>query len=291
MAGIRIVECRSVSLQANQPIFMLFRDRIQPPKVERFIGFNKRMIKTAMTQHNLCDQAIHAKVLLCCIFDSLSKSRFPRMSIGERFRKTVSEYTDWNDCERVNLFHLIRAFEAAESVPTEFEPILEWATNKYSREFALSNRPGSNESCISNDPSMEIVRKYWPTGQCGEPKPIGCTRVDQLQHKHLLWLYRNKMVHEYRIPGLWREEWQAESVLENNPHLTNPYYQEVSVVEPEDEKMKITNRWELVYPTDFFLWITETAIANIAEFHERNGSSPFAAYSEGSYWIPPFNEE
>ena len=260
-------------------------------KVERFIEFNQRMIETAMTEQNLSDQSIHAKALLCCIFDSLAKSRFPSgMSNGERFKKTVSGYTSWDDCERVSLLHLLRAIEVAETVPPEFDPLNKWAENLFSIEFPLSNSVGAVESPISNDPDFHKASCYWPTGKRGNLKPIGDISLYQLQHLNLLWLYRNSLVHEYRIPGMG-QEWQSESTLERNPHLNNPYYQEVSVMDPEDKKVKITNRWELIYPTDFFLQITKSALTNIAEFHKQNKSSPFAAYPEGSYWIPPFNEE
>ena len=89
-------------------------------KVQRFIEYNQCMISTAMIDENQKDQSIHAKVLLCCIFDSLAKSRFPNgMSNGERFKKTVVEYSCWSNHERVSLLHLIRALKKA-GIPTNY---------------------------------------------------------------------------------------------------------------------------------------------------------------------------
>lgn len=78
-------------------------------KVDRFIEFNQSMIAVAMRKSNQADQAIHSKVLLCAIFDSITKSRFPNgITNRERFTRTVAEYAAWNDCERVSLLHLVR---------------------------------------------------------------------------------------------------------------------------------------------------------------------------------------
>ena len=134
-------------------------------------------------------------------------------------------------------------------------------------------------------PLLSEVQSYWPADANGDLKPIKKVHLTQLQHKNLFWLYRNSLVHEYRIPGRGAE-WTAELG-------SDPYYQEVAFIEEfsRDTGIRFTNRWELVYPTGFFLQLTQAALTNIAEFHQRNASSPFAAYSEGSYWIPAFNEE
>lgn len=256
-------------------------------KIQRFIEVNQSMIETAtsITDENQKDQSIHTKVLLCCIFDSLAKSRFPNgMSNGERFKRTVAECSNWIDRDRVSLLHLIRAFEVAGTVPPEFEVLHEWAKAEFSNKFPLKKRLFGNEIRISTDPLLQVVQTNWPTDENGKFKCLGSVQIKYLLHKHLLWLYRNRLVHEYRIPGLG-----AESPVRRED---DPYYQELSTGIFQDTGIsRIHSHWELVYPTGFFQQITKTALTNIAEFHKQNETSPFAAYSEGNYWIPEFNEE
>ena len=246
------------------------------------------MIETAtsITDENHKDQSIHTKVLLCCIFDSLAKSRFPNcMSNSERFKKTVAECTNWIDCDRVSLLHLVRAFEVAGTVLPEFEALHEWAKAEFFNKFLLKKSLIGNEILISTDPLLQVVQNNWPTDENGKFKYLGSVQIKYLLHKHLLWLYRNRLVHEYRIPGL-----DFESPF--RPEY-DPYYQQVSTIDfsRDAEISLIHSHWELVYPTGFFQQITKTALTNIAEFHKQNETSPFAAYSEGNYWIPEFNEE
>lgn len=51
-----------------------------------------------------------------------------------------------------------------------------------------------------------------------------------------------------------------------------------------------SNRWELVYPTGFFHQLAVEILRKVANYHLTENSSPFAAYSDGTYWIPTFNK-
>ena len=135
------------------------------------------------------------------------------------------------------------------------------------------------------DPLLRVVQNNWPTDENGNFRHLGNIQIEHLLHKHLLWLYRNRLVHEYRIPGLGSE---SPFRLEYDP-----YYQQVSTIDfSRDTGIRLTDsHWELVYPTGFFRQITETVLMNIAKFHRQNETSPFTAYSDGNYWIPEFNEE
>jgi hypothetical protein len=244
------------------------------------------MIESALTDENKMHQSINAKILLCSIFDSLSKSRFPSgIKNGDRYKKTVVECTDWCDCERISLLHLVRAFEVSGTIPPAFEPLRKWASDEFVKRFPTTKRLIGCHSPVRKDPLLSEVQKYWPTDKINFLGVKVNVRLEHFQHKHLLWLYRNSLVHEYRTPGRGSERTAR---LE-----TDPYYQEVSNISElsPDFGMKFTNRWELVYPTGFFLQVARSALSSIAEFHKQKNTSPFAAYSEGTYWIPSLNEE
>lgn len=254
-------------------------------KVKRFIEFNDSMIVAAMAEYNRADQSIHSKVLLCAIFDSLAKSRFPDCAgNAERFKRTIAEHSNWQDCERVSLLHLVRALEIFPALPPEFLKLNTWACDQFSRQFPLTDRLLSVSTPISKDPTISEVQAYWPTSADGNPKRLGRVHLLQLQHKNLLWLYRNSLIHEYRIPG---QGWERNTSTENEP-----FYQQVATITElsSEAGMKFTNRWELIYPTSFFHQLTNRVLTSVADYHLKHGSSPFVAYSEGSYWIPDFNE-
>ncbi|WP_124082540.1 hypothetical protein [Pseudomonas aeruginosa] len=255
-------------------------------KVSRFIEFNRLMIKSAIQDHNLDHQGVPAKVLLCSILDSLSKSRFSGvLSNGKRFISMLDACSDWEEKDHVSLLHLARAFEIEPHESSDFSEAKVWISQQMERRFRLSNRLLSVQMKIANDPSMGSVLERWPKNSDGSPKALGGLNLSKIQHKSLLWSYRNSLVHEYRIPGRGAERRLGQD--------SSAYYQQVSAVEGLDLEngLRFSNRWELIYPTGFFRSLAEHVLQRVAEFHLLNGSCPFAAYSQGSYWIPAYNDE
>ena len=140
----------------------------------------------------------------------------------------------------------------------------------------------SNNKAISSDVEIEAILDLWPT-QNGKPIKIGKVLPHQLKHEYLLWLYRNSVVHEYRSPGRGVELGQYV------PEYA--FYQEMATVSEIDEKeFKFTSHWELVYPYRFFINLCKEALDVVSLLHNKNKTSPFQAYSEGTFWLPNFNE-
>ena len=255
-------------------------------KVQRFIQFNQEMIDVAVAECNRRHQSIHAKVLLCAIIDSLAKSRFSNISANrERFIKTVEQCSEWQDCDRVSLLHLKRALELTEDIPDEFSSLENWVAEALAERFRLSTRLISVHLTIAKDPVADQILACWPVDAANVRKRIAGVSFEKLQHKNLLWIYRNTLVHEYRIPGRGSEI--------SARGQTVPFYQQVAQVKDvhPETGLIFTDHWELVYPTGFFLQLSNEILQKVADHHLRERSSPFAAYSDGSYWIPKFNEE
>ncbi|TCK02969.1 hypothetical protein [Marinobacterium mangrovicola] len=254
-------------------------------KCDRFIAHNQQMIEVAVSERNLQNGAIHAKVLLCSIFDSLSKSAFANISNNSRrFKTTIDSYSNWEDRDRISLLHLVRAFDIYTNIPPEFEELREWSISLFRTEFPVSRRILSASPLINRDPHLLDIQNIWPRDNNDEFLSIGSIKPYQLQHKHMLWLYRNRLVHEYRSPG------GGFNTMRLNESL--PYYIEASTIQgyTEEQGLILSNHWELTYPVGFFLELCHHALLGIAEMHREANTSPFAAYSDGSYWIPDFNE-
>jgi hypothetical protein len=255
-------------------------------KIERFIQFYEEMILVAMAESNLRNQAIHSKVLLCSIIDSLAKSRFPEIKTNsQRFKQTIEELGGWAECDHISLLHLKRALDMQVGTSERFSDLRNWTDSAMAARFKVSNRLFSVPVPIFRDPNPDEVNSCWPVSATGQREKIRDISFEMLQHKHLLWLYRNNLVHEYRIPGRGSELGLRDS--------QEPCYRQVAQIESIDceDRLVFSNRFELIYPTAFFRTLAETVLHNVAQHHLGAGRNPFLAFSDGSYWLPRFNEE
>lgn len=253
-------------------------------KVKRFLDFNRGMIASAVAKNNLEEQGVNAKILLCSIIDSLAKSRYPQISgNGERFKRTIQTSANWPDCERISLLHLKRAIEVATNGGMGFARLSEWVDTMVQRDFEKDNLILSGQIAIDKDPEFCDFFELWPKDNKNDPIKLGSIAWEKLTHKNLFWQYRNTLMHEYRIPG---------RAVELNVITSEPFYQKVSQFDDYCSDIAITfsNRWELLYPTNFFKTVAENILKEVAQYHLSEGTSPFNAYSDGTFWIPDFNE-
>lgn len=261
-------------------------------KICRFQSFNNGLIETAMMDCNRMDQGVHAKILLCSILDSLSKSAFPAIKENaDRFKKAIVKFGAWHDADRASLLHIKRLLEVVGDVPEQFqEPdkfkeFNKWVEDEFNKHFSFSGQLISVNLHLEKDVEFETLKNLWPSSSEGNFYKIGNVLPCKLKHKHLLWLYRNALVHEYRLPGKGAEISRSED--------TKPYYQQLSSLTGfhSGGELDFSQRWELVYPTGFFKSLASKVLDGVAAFHRDKGSNPFEAYSDSSYWIPKLSEE
>jgi len=253
-------------------------------KVARFIDFNKEMIVSAVTDNNLKEQGVNAKLLLCSIIDSLAKSRFPDISgNGKRFRRTIESSANWKDCDRISLLHLKRAIEVLSNDARFFAGLSERVDAVVQRNFKTDNQSLPADVPIEKDLEENDILEFWPRDAKKSCIKLGSISWEMLTHKSLFWQYRNSLVHEYRIPG---------KAIELGVPKSEPFYQHVTQVHGDGREVGIsfTNSWELLYPTGFFQKIAENILEEVAAYHLLEKTSPFGAYSDGTFWIPTFNE-
>ncbi len=252
-------------------------------KIDRFKQYYLGLIKTAECEQNIVDQKVHSKILSCSIFDAISKSIFPEISSNcQRFTALVRLCENWPESQKVSLLHLVRLLEITPNLPASTNELKKYATQQFKSKFPNSNSIICNNKEISSDVEIEVILNLWPT-QNGGPIKIGKVLPHQLKHEYLLWLYRNSVVHEYRNPGRGVELGQYV------PEYA--FYQEMATVSTINEKeFKFTSNWELVYPYRFFINLCREAVDVVSQLHNENKTCPFQAYSEGTFWLPNFNE-
>ena len=162
-----------------------------------------------------------------------------------------------------------------------FKDEIDTLVSKY---FQPTNSGYSHQLPLDIDPFYSDIKDKFPRHSKGNLSQLGKVDFKQLRHKNLLWLYRNSLVHEYRIPG--------DGIEPISRQLHNPCYQEIFTVSEDNmEDLKIVHKnFELLYPIDFFRQICEECLYSIADEYRIKNESPYEVYSEGEYWIPKFNE-
>lgn len=250
-------------------------------KIDRFRTYNRAMIAAAFSKPNRRHQGLPAKLLLCSVFDSLSIAAFPNETgVGKRYQQTVSKHSGWAYHDRVSLLQLCGVLDGLSQVPSSFSDLNGWAQSEKHKRFAVSNRLLSSHKELEADPTLQEVLAEWPYQSNGQPEKLdGKFLPSKFTHKNLLWMYRNKLAHEFRLPGTGAESpFRMEFA---------PYYQEVSTISDIDpvSGLIFSNRWELVYPTGFFVQIAKSSLESICSDYRISGTSPFLSYQEGSSWL------
>lgn len=250
-------------------------------KIARFRSYNRTVIAAAFSKSNLRHQGLPAKLLLCSIFDSLSIAAFPNeSSVGKRYQQTVSIHSGWAHHDRVSLLQLCGVLDGLCQVPSSFSDLNGWAQYEKCKRFAASNKLLSSDKKLVIDPTLQDVLAEWPCQDNGQPEKLdGRFLPCKFTHRNLLWMYRNKLAHEFRLPGAG-----AESAFRVE---FSPYYQEVLTVSDVNPAsgLVFSNRWELVYPTGFFIQIAKRALESICSDYRVSGTSPFLSYQEGGPWL------
>ncbi|MDE1358819.1 hypothetical protein L9W73_16160 [Vibrio aestuarianus] len=254
-------------------------------KLERFKKHYFHLIEVAESDVNLDDQKVHSKILCCSILDAISKSAFPEIKSNcQRFISLVQLCRSWPDSQKVSVLHLLRLLEISPILSLEEQQLKKQILLKYSRMFEPTDYLMNSEFSISSDMDVNELLELWPR-QNDQYVKVGGVKPHQLKHEHMLWLYRNALVHEYRSPGNGVDLDLGQCAAEH------PFYQQVTTVDSLGKnRLQFTSRWELVYPSRFFLNLCKSAIEVACEVNLKRGTSPFNGYSSGTYWLPDFNE-
>ncbi len=250
-------------------------------KIERFRNYNSTMIDAAVVESNLRYEGLPSKLILCSIMDSLSIAAFPdnKKDNRIRFTRTIKEHSKWQDHDRVSLLQIREELNSMYNVPPEFLEFQSWLEEICNKKFATSNSLIKNNLPLGHDPLFEEIKLKWPKQKSDQLEILNKKSLEQFTHRNLLWMYRNRLTHEFRLPGKGS---QSSFRMEYEP-----YYQEVAYITEFNttEGLKFKGHWELIYPTGFFKNITSNCIESICSEYSEKQVSPFSEYREGSSWL------
>ncbi len=250
--------------------------------VDRFIEyFNKMLIEIQelkiplVEQNETCKLEIFQRLLYASVIDTLAgsvpsaESKSPKKGNRDRFIHFVQRFCLWPDGEKVSLTHLVQLLR--KNPDSAFNTLREWALEEYKK---LTVHEGELMS-ISQDPSFDEVNCMWPT-QKNLGTPLERIDLISLNHFHLLYAYRNTLVHELRTPGYGMEFRTG----------GEPYYHLMSTVSDGDETEDTV---ELVYPRGFLHQLCETALKQLEHYFLENVLNPYDSLVFGTYWIKELN--
>lgn len=236
--------------------------------IDRFVEyFQSRLseVKALTAEH----AELYRRVLYVGIIDTLAGAAMPkRPSQHERFVYFLKRFCCWSDGERVSLPHLVQLLR--KNPDPAFEKLRTWALPKYKEMPAFSGEL----TPISSDPLCDEVRKMWPGGK-EHRTPLEGIDLESLQHFHLLYAYRNSLVHELRMPGYGMEFGDRDE----------PYYHRMSTADGDD----FAATAELVYPQNFMHKLCSAGLASVQQYFSANELNPYDSYVFGSYWLRELN--
>jgi hypothetical protein len=199
---------------------------------------------------------IYKKTLYSIIIDALSKSAFPGVDHNkERFVKTISQFGEWDEGKRISLPFLNR--ELVDINDESFYKIKRYIEDE------LNKWPTHSPALIKLDRDSELksILSLLPNSETQKDVQ---RKVQKFKHHHLLWEYRNCLIHEFRQPGYGHEQDGDDF----------PFYQGVYP----------SNEIRLCYPTEFFAKLIETIIYNLKGYFISQKINPYNSFEYGAFW-------
>lgn len=239
-----------------------------PSHIERFISSFRGDVN--QIEEITCKSgAVFKKTIYVSLLDALSRSvHSSNLGNRARFVSLIRSFGDWEHAEKISLPHLVRLLKL---VPDPaYEELRIYADTKIE-----SWKGNWGEIGLSQDLNTDEVSKHWLKGK---DQILGKVPVEHLRHCHLLWAYRNALIHELRAPGYG---------MEGYGDYEEPFYHELSTIGTEHEPAKETI--ELVYPVPFFKKLCISVLSKLEDYLSRNRLDPYDNYKFGTYWIDELN--
>ncbi len=216
--------------------------------VGTYIGhFRSEHAKLKTLEHDL-----HKRILVVTMLSALAEGRYPReRGSGAQFVRLIETCCAWSDSTTISVELLAMAESAA---PCLSEGVMD--------EIAKRAEAWRARDIRGLDPRAADIMPDAATS--GDRK-----RVDQFKHSALLWVYRNKLVHEYRKPGYGMDSSTAKA----------PFYRGMTHL--DDGKRETV---ELAYPVKWLLGLVPPVLDALKRHYLDSGTNPYGSYEFGSPW-------
>jgi len=219
------------------------------PKITQFFNHFREVLKSfneisvSDSNHTILIQ----KLMCCSLLDSLSATRFPKESVGKKFKGFVKSYSEYKHWNKVSLPQLYYKFENNQD--PKFSALKTYVENIIS---------GREDYSIQNDPiKSELIQNL----------PSYKDQIENCSYSSLLYKYRNNLAHQMKGPGYG---FDFESEL--------PFYHSMTDLNTN----KLT--FQLVYPVKFFFKICDECIHNLECYFLKENKSPYDSFKLSDAW-------
>ncbi|WP_411885717.1 hypothetical protein [Polaromonas sp. YR568] len=190
----------------------------------------------------------HRKVLYAAAFDPLARAAYGTVgSHRDRFVRLIRELAKWSDADNVSLPQLQLRLREAKRYRYRLY-------RETSRRLDTWNRGMPNP--LSQSPKLPELISFATTSEH--------IHLKEAQYVHLLYTYRNNLLHEFREPG-YGTDWSGTS--------KEPFY-----------GSSIYGPWELVLPGIFFATLYEHALQGLEAHLLQEKINPYDQFQFGSLW-------
>jgi len=197
------------------------------------------------------------------MLSALAEGRYPKVGRDRaKFVKLIETYSGWSDATSVSVPQLNMQIQNRGSAKVSglSRNFVKGLSCRYA-DWVDRHYRDENPS-LGIDPKPEDILPESPTQ---EEKDL----VEGTKHSSLLYVYRCKLVHEFREPGYG---------FEFDRRAASPYYHSMTNFGDDNETM------ELVFPTQWFLELPVPILTGLEAHYIDTGTNPFDSYKFGSPW-------
>jgi hypothetical protein len=208
---------------------------------------------------------VYQKTQYACLLDVMGKAAFPHFSKmnRNRFLSVIESLCAFPDSNRISIPHLHH------QANTKNVPKLN-SLKTYAR-GEVSKWSDGDLITLDRDPQLQDLLQQFPNLVRVERE-----HLEKLQHKSLIYSYRNGLVHEARMVG--------HAVQFSSDEI--PYYISLSDLDLSNGTAKMgSSRWILVYPILFFKKLCIDALDNLPAFLRQRNINPLDAFSLNDYFL------
>ncbi|GJM16105.1 MAG: hypothetical protein DHS20C13_14320 [Thermodesulfobacteriota bacterium] len=215
--------------------------------IERYLAYFEEELERIKS----LESTLYSKILIYSIIDCISRTLNLSKSNHKKFVKYIEEVANWDGSNKVSLIQLYWNLQE--------EPKL--ITNKLcryikSRLVNVINTKGSILSLNIDEIDLHEQELVQFIEDDSEIK-----KIKNAKHSELLYIYRNHLIHEFRIPGYGFER-----------NASSPFYSFGF------------RRYELVYPKQFLLNLVCESLPIIKDYYIVNQINPLESYDFSSLW-------
>jgi len=237
--------------------------------IELFFGYIHNHLASIKVIESPNFSDIYKKLCYSGCIDLLSRLVYPKKSPRERVIASLKRFSNWKEGYNISLSHLLRLLNKTSD--PNFEEL-----RLFAKEEFIKWTSGELVE-LSRDLQYDKVKKLWPSSSEYKILLDGVS-IDSLTHFHLLYTYRNSLVHQLRAP----------STSFDRDYHDYPFYMHLTSLGPNLKPKE--HHWVLNYPVNFFTIISTTLFDTIKDYYLNSELNPYDMFITGNYWLDALNK-